>query len=280
MKERITLTLEKEILGKVDKTVDGIKVRNRSHAVEMILSKYMNMRELNTAFILCGGEGTRLRPITYETPKALVPVHGKPLIEHMFDLLKKYGISNVILSVGHMKEKIMEEKARWSSKGIEISFVEEDRPLGTAGPLRIARDRLKKTFVMSNGDELKDINIMEMYDFHKRNRALATIALTTVSDPSHYGVAKLEGSRIIDFVEKPPKDKAPSNLISAGFYIIEPEVLGMIPKGNVSIEKQVFPRLARAGRLYGFPFSGQWFDTGNLKRYERAIKEWRGIKPE
>ncbi|MEE9323545.1 MAG: sugar phosphate nucleotidyltransferase [Candidatus Aenigmarchaeota archaeon] len=280
MKERITLTIDEKILENVDRLVDGLSVRNRSHAVELILSKYMNFRELKTALILCGGEGTRLRPITYETPKALVQVHGKPLVEHLFDLLKKYSVNDVVLSVGHMKEKIINEKDNWSRLGLDISFVEEQKPLGTGGPLRLAKDKLTKTFIVSNGDELKNINIMDMHESHKKNRALATIALTTVNDPSQYGVAKLEGSRIIEFVEKPKKDKAPSNLINAGFYILEPEVADMIPKGRCSIEKQIFPKLAKMGRLFGFPFSGQWFDTGNLERYERALKEWKGIKPE
>jgi NDP-sugar pyrophosphorylase family protein len=278
MKERVTLTLDRNILENVDRMVNGIDVRNRSHAIELILSKHLNLRELRTALILCGGEGTRLRPITYEIPKALVPVHGKPLLEHMFDLLKKYGINDIILSVGYMKEKIMNEKNNWSRLGLDISFVEESRPLGTGGPLRLAKDRLAKTFIVSNGDELKDINIIDMYDAHKRNKALATIALTTVDDPSQYGVARLEGERIIEFVEKPRKGEAPSNLINAGFYIMEPEVVRMIPKGACSIEKEIFPKLAKMGRLYGFPFSGQWFDTGTLERYERALKRWKGIK--
>jgi mannose-1-phosphate guanylyltransferase len=278
MKERITLTIDKKILEKIDRLVDGLSVRNRSHAMELVLSKYMNFRELKTALILSGGEGTRLRPITYEIPKSLVPVHGKPLIEHLFDLLKKYGVNDVILSVGHMKEKITNEKDNWSRLGLNISFVEEQKPLGTGGPLRLAKDKLTKTFIVSNGDELKNINIMDMYESHKKNRALTTIALTTVSDPSQYGVARLEGNRIVEFVEKPKKGKAPSNLINAGFYILEPEVVEMIPKGKCSLEKQIFPKLAKMGRLFGFPFSGQWFDTGNLERYERALKEWRGIK--
>jgi NDP-sugar pyrophosphorylase family protein len=280
MKERVTLTLDKKILESVDRMVNGIDIRNRSHAIELILSKHLGMRELKTAVILCGGEGTRLRPITYETPKALVPVHGKPLVEHMFDLLKKYGVNDIILSVGYLKEKIIAEKANWSRLGLDISFVEESKPLGTGGPLRLAKERLTKAFIASNGDELKNINIIDMYEAHKRNRALATIALTTVDDPSQYGVARLEGERIIEFVEKPKKNEAPSNLISAGFYIMEPEVVRMIPAGACSLEKEIFPKLAGMGRLYGFPFSGQWFDTGTLERYERALKMWKGIKLE
>lgn len=278
MKERITLTIDKKILEKIDTTVDGLDVRNRSHAIEMVLSKHLGMRELKTAFILCGGQGTRLRPITYEIPKALVPVKGKPLVEHMFDLLKKYGISDVILSVGYLKEKIIAEKHVWSKLGLKISFVEESVPLGTGGPLRLAGDRLNKTFVVSNGDELKNINVMEMYEAHKRNHALVTIALTTVNDPSQYGVARLDGEKIIEFVEKPHKGKEPSKLINAGFYIMEPEVVEMIPKGACSLEKEIFPKLAKMGRLYGFPFSGQWFDAGTMERYELALRDWKGIK--
>ncbi|NIP40022.1 MAG: NTP transferase domain-containing protein [Candidatus Aenigmarchaeota archaeon] len=280
MKERVTLTIDREILEKIDKIVDGLSVRNRSHAIELVLSKYLNFKELKTALVLCGGEGTRLRPITYEIPKPLVPVHGKPIIEHIFDFLKKYGVTDIILSVGHMKEKILKEVDNWSRLGLNITHVAENKPMGTGGAIKIAKDKLPKTFIVSNGDELKNLNIMDMYETHKKNNALATIALTTVDDPSEYGVARLDGDRVMEFVEKPKKDKAPSNLINAGFYILEKDVIGMIPKGFCSLEKEIFPKLADQGRLFGFPFSGQWFDTGNLKRYERALKNWKDIKPE
>jgi len=280
MKERVTLTIDREILEKIDKVVDGLNVRNRSHAIELVLSKHLNFKDLKKALILCGGEGTRLRPITYEIPKPLVPVHGKPIIEHIFDLLKKYGVTDVILSVGYMKDKILKEVDDWSRLGFNITHVPENKPMGTGGAIRLAKDKLPKTFIVSNGDELKKLDIMEMYDTHKKNNALATIALTTVDDPSAYGVAKLDGNRIIEFVEKPKKKDAPSNLINAGFYILDHEVVDMIPKGFCSLEKQIFPKLAEQGRLFGFPFSGQWFDTGNLERYERALKNWKDIRPE
>jgi NDP-sugar pyrophosphorylase family protein len=278
MKERITLTLEKSLLQQIDHMVDGVNVRNRSHAIELIISKYINFPGLKTAFILCGGEGTRLRPITYEIPKALVPVKGKPVIEHIFDLLRKYGITDIIISVGYLKEKIMKEKDNWEKLGLNITFVEENKPLGTGGPLRLAKDKLTKTFVLSNGDELKDINIMEMYEVHRRNHALVTLALTTVDDSSQYGVVSLEGEKVVEFIEKPKKGEVPSNLINAGLYIVEPDVIDMIPKGFCSFEREILPKIAKKGRLYGFPFSGQWFDTGTLERYERALKEWKGIK--
>jgi NDP-sugar pyrophosphorylase family protein len=279
MKQRITLTLDRNLLKKIDQRIDGLNIRNRSHAIELILKKHLEPR-IKTAVILCGGKGTRLRPITYEIPKALIPVQGKPLIDHIFDLLKKYNIKDVVVSVGYLKEKIKQHLGDGFRFGINITYIEEDKPLGTAGPLKLFKKikQPKEAFIVSNGDELKNIHIQKMFELHQSKHALATIALTTVKDPSLYGVARLDGSRILEFVEKPAKNKAPSNLINAGFYILEPEVIDMIPDGFSMLEKNIFPKLAKQGKLFGFPFGGQWFDTGNIKRYEKAIKQWKQIK--
>ena len=275
MKERVTLTLDKNILREVDSKVDGFTVKNRSHAVELMILKALKAHVPKKAVILAGGQGTRLRPITYELPKALIPVHNKTLTEHLFDLFKKYDIRDIILAVGHMRDKIKNHYGDGTKFGIKLSYIEETTPLGTAGPLRLGKKMLDDTFIASNGDELKDLNIEEMYKVHRDNHALVTIALTTVQDPSQYGVARLSGSKILEFVEKPKKEDAPSNLINSGFYIIEPEVIDLIPRGFSMLEKDVFPKLAKQGKLFGYPFSGQWFDTGNIKRYERALKEWK-----
>lgn len=279
MKERITITVEQELLTDVDRLVGKEHIKNRSHAIEVLLKKALGKRCPKKAVILCGGRGSRLRPITQEIPKPLIPVHGKALIEHLIELFKKYDIKEIILSVGYKKEKVKEyfgNGARW---GVNINYIEESEevPLGTAGPLKKGRALLTETFIVTNGDELKDINLEEMYELHKENGALATIALTTVPDPSNYGVAELSGSRILRFIEKPPKDKAPSNLINSGLYIFEPDVLNLIPDGFAMLEKDVFPIVAHEGKLVGYPFSGQWFDTGNIDRYERALQEWKGV---
>ena len=278
MKERATLTLDKDILKHVDRMVDGFKIKNRSHAVELLLLRALGQHAPKKALILAGGKGTRLRPITYEIPKALIPVHGKTLTEHLFDLFKRHNVTDIIMAVGHMKGKIKEYFGDGTKFGVKITYVEENEPLGTAGPIKLAREYLTEPFIVSNGDELKNIDIEEMYECHKRNNALATIALTTVNDPSAYGVARLSGSRILEFVEKPKKEEAPSNLINSGFYIFEPKVIGYIGDGFQMSENDVFPKLAKEGRLFGYPFSGQWFDTGNIERYDRAIKEWKDIK--
>lgn len=233
------------------------------------------------AVLLVGGKGTRLRPLTNDIPKALLNVNGKTVIENIFDLFLKYEIKEIILCVGHLKEKIRDYVGDGSSFGLNVVYVEEEQPLGTAGPLLLAKQHLqnlKSGFIVSNGDELKDIDITKMYQLHKKGNASATLALTKVEDPSHYGVAKMDGSRIIDFVEKPKREEAPSNLINAGFYIMEKEVLDLIHPGFSMLERDVFPKLASSGKLYGFQFTGQWFDIGNIERYETAKKMWKEIK--
>jgi NDP-sugar pyrophosphorylase family protein len=279
MKERITITLDSELTKQIDKRIDGNIIKNRSQQIELLLTKALGTYHPEKAVILVGGKGTRLRPITLKIPKCMMEVQGKTITEYLFDLLKKQGIRDTILSVGHMKEKIKDYYGDGSKFGVDITYVEEDEPLGTAGPLKLAKEYLKDSFIVTNGDELKNINIPRMFRLHKRKNALATIALTTVTDPSQYGVARLSGSRILEFVEKPKADEAPSNLINAGFYIMEPEVIDMIPEGFSMLEKDVFPKLAEQGRLRGFPFAGQWFDIGNIERYEIAKKKWAGVDP-
>jgi len=279
MKERITITLDSELIKQIDKRIDGNIIKNRSQQIEILLTNALGTYRPQKAVILVGGKGTRLRPLTYEKPKCLFDVNGKTVTEHLLDLLKKYGVRDIILSVGHLKGKVKEYFEDGSKFGVNISYIEENEPLGTAGPLKLAKKHLTDSFIVSNGDELKNINISRMFRLHKRKDALATIALTSVSDPSHYGVARLSGSRILEFIEKPKHGKEPSNLINAGFYILEPEVIDMIPNGFSMLEKDIFPKLAKEGRLRGFPFAGQWFDMGTFERYEAAKKKWQGIDP-
>lgn len=232
---------------------------------------------LQKAVVLVGGKGTRLYPLTKEMPKALIPVHGRPLLSHLFDLLKRHGIHNVYLCVGHMKEGIKNHFKDGSEYGMHVGYIEEDVPLGTAGPLRLGKNHLTETFVCSNGDELKDINLDEMYKQHKLSGAKVTIALREVGDPSQYGVARLEGTRILEFVEKPAREDAPSNLINSGLYIMEPSVVDMIPEGFCMLEKDIFPKLAEQGKLFSYIFSGKWFDTGTSRRYAEALCGWKDL---
>src|SRR3989344_4921572 len=230
------------------------------------------------AVVLVGGSATRLRPLTLTMPKALIELQGKPILEHVFELFKRHGITDIILSVGYLQEQIITHCADGKKLGLHIQYIREATPLGTAGPLRHLPQPMTETFIVCNGDELKDVNIPAMLKAHRRSGALATLALTRVADPSMYGVASLEGEKILEFVEKPKREAAPSNLINAGFYLLEPAVLAMIPEGKAMFEYDVFPQLAKQGKLFGFEFSGQWFDTGNFERLEKSRKEWKGYQ--
>jgi NDP-sugar pyrophosphorylase family protein len=140
------------------------------------------------------------------------------------------------------------------------------------------KDKLDETFLMFNGDVLANIDLNDFVSFHDEKKGLATIALTAVPDPSRFGVARLRGDNILEFVEKPPPGKEASNLINAGVYVLEPEVLRYIPKGKAMMERDVFPKLAKKGKLYGYHFDGQWYDTGTPEAYEKAIKNWKGVE--
>lgn len=281
MKERVTLTIDKDLLEKVDGKVDGSFIKNRSHAVELFLRRALKGRVPSKAFILAGGKGSRMLPLTANMPKPLLKVQGKTFLEHNIDFLKRFGIRDIIISVGYLKEQIIDKFKDGSAYDVHITYIEEDpeQPLGTAGPLRRAKDLLKDdSFVVLNADEIKDINLEQIYRNHLQSEGLATIALTTVKDPSIFGVALLDGSRIVRFVEKPTLGTEPSKLINAGLYVFEPQVLDMIPDGFAMLEVEVFPKLAREGALYGYPFAGQWFVPENPEWLPRIEKEWQGFR--
>ncbi len=276
MKDRITLTLDSELIEKIDQSIDGHKIKNRSHAIELLLMKAMKADMPTTALIIAGGKNKPLKKKFGETPHALTPIKEKPVLEHIIELFKKWGVTKIILSLHHDSEKIREH-FEGKDLGIEIVFLEESFPLGTAGPVRLAKEHLNGTFFMCNADELKNVNLKKMYKFHKEYGGVATIALTTVDDPSEYGVANLTGNHILSFVEKPKKQNAPSNLINAGLYIMEPEVVDYIPQGFALLEQDVFPKLAKQNDLVGYSFSGQWFSLNNLEEYKEAENKWKGV---
>jgi NDP-sugar pyrophosphorylase family protein len=274
-KERVTITLPPKLLGKIDEMVDGETVRNRSHAVELLVSRSLGREGVDTAFVLAGGEGTRLRPITNDIPKQLVPVNGKPIGEHIVEWLARNGIKRVILGVGYKKDKIRDYFGSGSRWRVSIEYSEEDKPMGTGGCLLLARDRLRSTFVMMNGDILTSFDLREMIEFHRNSNALVTIALKGVEDPARFGVADLHGPRVARFIEKPGKGEAPTNLINAGVYVMEPAVLDYVGQSPCSLERDVFPKIASAGKMFAFPIRGPWFDIGTLESLKDAEKALR-----
>lgn len=277
MRERVTLTLDSELLKHIDKSIDGYELKNRSHAIELLLIRAMSSGNPTKAVILAGGKHKGLKSVIGNTPQVLAPINGKPVIEHVIDLFKKYGVKDVYITIGQDGAEI-KEALESKDHGINLVFIEEKFPLGTAGPLRMLKHQLTSPFFLANADELKDIDIIDMFKFHREHKGVATVALTTADDPSKYGVANLTGYNILDFVEKPKRQNAPSNLISAGLYVMDPEILDYIPEGFARLESDVFPKLAKENRLIGYSFAGQWFDIDSVEDYKIANKKWKNIK--
>jgi mannose-1-phosphate guanylyltransferase len=220
------------------------------------------------AVILVGGEGTRLRPLTSTVPKPVVPLVDRPFISFMLEWLCSHGVDDVIMSCGFLATSVRNVLGDGSAYGIRLRFVEEPDPRGTAGALKFAESMLDERFLMLNGDVLTDIDLTAQIAQHERTGAKATLALVPVEDPSAYGLVNLEDDNAVrDFVEKPSSDSIDTNLISAGAYVLEREILELVAPGrNVSIEREVWPRLVGTG-LYGFPSQSYWLDIGTPERY-------------
>jgi len=203
----------------------------------------------------------------------LFPVANQPLLDWTLRNLSEGGVDTVILAVNYMAEALVRYLGP-TKFDLGIIYSREERPLGTGGPIKKAADLLQNgdPFLMLNGDIISDIDYRRLVEFHRRKGGLATIALFQVPDPSRYGAVELDGDgRILRFVEKPEPGRAPSNLVNAGIYVLDQEVIDYIPEGRpVSIEQEVFPVLAREGTLYGFEGRGLWVDVGVPEDYLRA----------
>jgi len=224
------------------------------------------------AVILAGGFGTRLRPLSCTRPKILFPIVNKPLLEWTFERLAKHNVDEVIIAANFQSETAMKQH-RMSHHGLKVKYSRDppSEPLGSGGPIKKAERLIghEDSFLTLNGDVFADISYTELLEKHRKTKALATIALTKVKEPSRYGVAVLDkNGRIQEFIEKPAKGKAPSNLINAGAYALNAEIFEYIPSGKkVSIEREIFTKLAQEGKLYGHVFEGLWFDIGKPEDY-------------
>jgi len=228
------------------------------------------------AFILAGGLGERLRPITDEIPKPLIEINGKPILQYNIELAKNNGAECVVLGVSYKAEKIRDYFGHGEELGVEIKYSCENEPLGTGGALKQAEVYLQdcENFIMMNGDEMKEVYFDKLREVHTRNIAIATLALTEIEDPTKWGVVKQEGEKLVQFVSKPKVEDAPSRLINAGAYILSHDILDYIPAGKVSIENEVFPNIAAAGKLFGVKAVGQWYPTDTPEQLETARKSW------
>ena len=226
------------------------------------------------AVILVGGQGTRLRPITYDVPKALVPLRNRPFMGYMLDFLRAGGLDGAVLSLGYLPDPIQEYLADVDLDGFSVDYAVEDHALGTAGGIKNAEKYLKADgpVVVVNGDVLTGTNLEQLIERHQSTGALATIMLTSVEDPTAYGLVEVDHDMVVHrFLEKPAADEVTTNLVNAGVYVLEPEVLEMIPRGReVSIEREIFPELQAGGGLRAHISSSYWRDIGTPRSYLAA----------
>jgi mannose-1-phosphate guanylyltransferase len=221
------------------------------------------------AVLLVGGMGTRLRPMTYRIPKPLIPVVGKPLIMHVIDSLPS-EVDEIIVPIGY-KKKMMEEYLLAHRPSHRVTLVEEPEPLGTGGAVKNVEKHIDGQFLVINGDSISSLDVAKFVEFHRTKKGIASISLWPVEDPTPYGVVDIdEADRIRRFQEKPKREEAFSNLINAGAYALEYEVLDQIGKGFVSMEREVFPKLLEKG-MYGMRFDGYWIDCGRREDLLKAF---------
>jgi mannose-1-phosphate guanylyltransferase len=226
------------------------------------------------AIVLVGGEGTRLRPLTYTTPKQLLPVAGVPMLERAVSHLAAHGVDEVILSMGYKADAFMAAYPDGQCAGVPVRYVVEDEPLDTGGAIAYAADEagVDARFVVVNSDVVTDMNYAALLERHAASGALTTIGLTPVEDPSRFGVVVTDpDGRVTAFIEKPAAGTAPTNLINAGIYVMEPAALEVIERGRrVSVEREVFPAMVNAGTLFAAAIDGYWIDIGNPTAYIQA----------
>ena len=274
-RERLTITLRNDLLSQLDGQIDGKHLRNRSHAIEYFLSKTLGNQELKV-LILAGGKPEYFESEKAALPKAMVKIAKKPLLEQTLHRLKSAKFSEVLVSLGEKGEIIKEYFKDGGDFHIKINYIQQKiGNLGNAQPLLEAKEYLgSSSFLLLYGDVLSDIDYSDLAEYHRLQKsAVCTMALSSVETVSMWGLAKLQGNRIVEFEEKPKNPKTFSRLINAGIYLMEPEIFKYISAKAQKLERDVFPRLAEEGKLFGYPYDGLWLDISDSAAYKQALKQ-------
>lgn len=248
-KKRVSLTLPEEIVERVDVEADE-KDLNRSEMVEEALDAYFAQRGLETAVVLCGDPEL----------KSMESYRGKTVLEHILEHLESEHISRAVLLVGQNRQEI-EERFGSSFGEIAIEYVSEEEPRGTAAALEQVESKIERPFVVLNGHVITDVDLSDMLRLHNEEDSVATIALTSVEEPSKYGAARLKGRKILGFEEKPEKGEEPSRLINAGTYILDPEIFEYLQSDSL---EEVFETLSSRSLLSGYIYGGKWLDVDEV----------------
>lgn len=274
-RERLTITLRSDLLNALDSSIDGEHLRNRSHAIEYFLSKSLGLKSLKV-LILAGGQPVFFESEKKSLPKAMVKIAGKPLLEQTLRRLKTAKFTDVVISIGEGGNIIEEYFGNGSSFGLNISYIKQPRTCsGTAQALLQAKSLFSDgAFLLLYGDVLSDLDYGDLMEFHRSQKtAVCTMSLSSTDIVDKWGLAKLQGNRIVAFEEKPKSPKTFSRLVNAGIYLMDPEIFKYLSLTSQKLESQVFPRLAEEGKLAGYPYEGLWLDISNSAAYSQALKE-------
>jgi NDP-sugar pyrophosphorylase family protein len=262
-RQRVTITIKEDVVNQVDRMVDGLSIRSRSQAVEYLLTKFLTDFRLKNALILAGG-----REKVKGKPKALADLGQKVLLQQSMDKIHDFGVNNFYVYLDFKADEIKQNLAG-RKLAYNTTFLTKEKPVGTVEPLYRVKDHFNDTLLMAYGDTVCSLNLNDMLAFHKKNNSLATIALTTVSNPQKYGVVMLQGNKVNEFIQK-PKETVKSFLVSAGYFLFEPEIFKHISRDMKNLELDLFPKLARKGLLYGYPFQGMYLNVNSEQDLRKA----------
>lgn len=267
-KERLTITMGQDVLEALDKYIDGDKIRNRSHAIEYIVSRHLGTG-VSTCVILAGGSPD-------QSIKPLLRIKNRPVIAYAIESLRQAGIHKLIMVINAENQDIKKYLGDGSQWKMKIIYVEDSVGQGTSHALMLAREHIKTTFLLLYGDVLADIDLQEFIHYHKAlNNVAASLAVTACTNPSHYGVTELQGHYILRLIEK-PLSYHKTNLVFAGIAVCEPKLFDYLAQADKKpdLTRDILPDLAHRGQIGGYPFSGKWFDVSYPEEYERARQEW------
>jgi len=268
--KHITITLDENLIKNIDKMVDGIKIRSRSHIINILMEQSLRkMLGIKNVLILAGGNRKEMGELTKNTPRSMLLIKGKPILQHIIERLQSFNITQYIIYIDYLGEQIMNYFGDGSSFGVKIEYLMGDKPKDTIYPLTLVRKKIKDTFLVVYGDTISSIDITDFLEFHRKNQNLATVALTSVSNPKDYGVINLNGNKITMFKEK-PINSTNSYLVSSGMFIFEPRIFNYISKQMKSMEKDLFPKLVKKNILSGYPFQGLWLNINTSKDLKKA----------
>jgi NDP-sugar pyrophosphorylase family protein len=267
-KERLTITMRKDVLVSLDKYIDGDTIRNRSHAIEYIVGRYLGAG-IDTCVILASGREE-------QSIKCLRRIQNRPVIAYTIELLRQANIRNIIMVINSKCPDIKRYLGNGSQWKMNIQYVEEESPTGTAQSLAHVKGMVNDTFLLMYGDILVDIDVQELVRFHRdMDHVVMTLAVTAATNPSLYGVAELQGNRVYRLIEKPAQYNK-SNLVVSGVAVCDPKLLDLLPENceQKYLARDILPDLAHRGQIGGYPFSTKWFDVSHTEEYEKAQKEW------